>query len=579
MGANLYGSTEGAVLEVNVADVPAISRVRLYDAWATEARRQLGMLRWPTEQMCIVPDNAPGATTVSLFVPAPVDGLMTATEIAEQSWVIAERSHLIEGYVYGDPTLAAKLSAQFEQERAMRPHLAEVYRLARTRGNTIAFDDERVSIGTGAGALVWPMAALPAPVDIAWEAVREVPVTLVTGSNGKTTTTRLVAAMWRAAGKATGWCCSDGVWVDDAQLDSGDYSGPAGARVVLQDDRVEAAVLETARGGMLRRGLATQRASAGIITNIAADHFGEYGVHTLYDLARVKLIIRHALIDHEGTLVLNADDTTLVEVAPSVGARLAWFSTRAEFDGLARHAEFGGLAAVVRDERITMCIDGRWHDLGAIADMPLALGGAAPHNVSNLVGASVVAYASGVPLDAIRHTLAHFGESPSDNPGRLQLSRFGGVTALVDYAHNPDGLAALCETANKLPARRRLLLLGQAGNRDDTQLRALVDAAVDATTFDRVIIKEMPQMLRGRALGEMPAVFVDALRQRGVSAERVSVSPDEFSAVREAFAWARDGDVLVCPVHVEKARVLAWLARLREVAWVPGQPLPEEPLR
>jgi UDP-N-acetylmuramyl tripeptide synthase len=180
-----------------------------------------------------------------------------------------------------------------------------------------------------------------------------------------------------------------------------------------------------------------------------------------------------------------------------------------------------------------------------------------------------------VPVDCIRDTLATFGAATTDNPGRLQLYRFGGVTALVDYAHNPDGLAALCETAKAMPATRRLVVLGQAGNRGDEEIRALARAAWDVIPFDRVIVKEMPTMLRGRQPGEVSALLSDELATLGVPMARIEEAPSELEAVRRAFEWARDGDLLVCPVHVDKKVVLPWLMRLADAGWIPGAPLPD----
>jgi len=576
MGPNIYSDGEGALLEVRVAQDESHLLAQLYAEWEHAVHHLNGEMQSPTmvtSMRADLPDAGDVWIGASLFLGVAADVLMTATELSEQAWVRAEQTVASGSAPPNDDVICERLRAAAAAERASRPNLTMLRRIAIQRRRTVTFDDEFLSLGSGEGALVWPLPEAPDAASVAWDTVRDVPIVLVTGSNGKTTTTRLVAAMWRAAGRVAGWCCSDGVWVGDEKLDSGDFSGPAGARAVLRNDRVQAAVLETARGGILRRGLAVHRANSAIITNIAADHFGEYGVRTLHDLARAKAVVAHA-IDDDGQLVLNADDGTLTELGLSLTVPLAWFSMHALNSIVQQQVHRGGDAAVVRDGRIALHLDATWHDLGAVTDMPLALGGAAPHNVANLLGAALLAAVSRVPIDAIRETLAAFGASPSDNPGRLQVQHFGGLTVLVDYAHNPDGLAALCTTALAFPASRRLLILGQAGNRDDTQLRALVGAALDASSFDRVIIKEMERMLRGRAIGEMPRVFRDELSRRGVPDVSIEVAPSELDAVRRASAWARDGDVIVCPVHIEKQAVLALLARMRETGWTPGMPLP-----
>ena len=207
--------------------------------------------------------------------------------------------------------------------------------------------------------------------------------------------------------------------------------------------------------------------------------------------------------------------------------------------------------------------------------MPLTLGGTAPHNVENLLGAALLGSVLGIPIDAIRSTLAQFGASAADNPGRLQVYRYGALTVLVDYAHNPDGLAALCQTARARPARRSVLLLGQAGNRDDAEIRALARAAMAVMSFDLVIVKEELTLLRGREAGDVPRVLADELLRLGVAPDRIELAPSELGGVQRAFAWAQDGDLLVCPIHAEKAEVLAWLTRLTNAGWRAGMPLPQ----
>ncbi|MEP6730211.1 MAG: Mur ligase family protein [bacterium] len=557
----------GVVLEVAFDDANAESLLASWKEYATLLVGRHERSEGPDRSELVVRRHPGGA---SLFLSAPVDALMSSTDVNEHAWALAESGSRAQPA----PTLVAELRAKMSSERASRPNLADVYREALQRELNVTFDDELLTLGSGSGSSSWPLADIPHVAQIDWSALHDVPIALVTGSNGKTTTTRLVAAMCRGAGKTTGWSCSDGVWIDDDQLEHGDYSGPGGARVVLRDARVDAAVLETARGGILRRGLAVSRARAAIITNIAADHFGEYGVSSLHDLAEAKAVVARALGD-SGCLVLNADDPMLVELAEKLESRRAWFSVAPDHPALDTHVTNGGDAATVHDGRVMLHVDDAWHDLGAVDAMPLTFGGAAPHNIQNILGAALLASVLHVPTQTIRATLGRFGASPADNPGRLQIYRFGALTVLVDYAHNPDGLEALCETAKKIPAKRRLLLLGQAGNRDDDQLRALARVACNVIAFDRVIIKEMPSMLRGRSEGEISRVLAEELTMHDVPMERIDIAPNELDAIRRAFTWARESDLLVCPVHVEKEAMLSMLARMTERGWTAGATLPE----
>jgi UDP-N-acetylmuramyl tripeptide synthase len=361
----------------------------------------------------------------------------------------------------------------------------------------------------------------------------------------------------------------------------GDFTGPGGTRRVISDQRVQAAVLEVARGGLLRRGLAVSVADAAIITNISADHFGEYGVESLADLARVKAIVARALLPG-ASLTLNADDASLVSMAASpacaeIASQISWFSVQPGHRARG-HSQQTGVHVITDDNRTVLFASGSTHDLGDVREMPITLRGTATHNIAN-VAARARGEQSGRPHHAIRATLQSFGSARSDNPGRLMLRELAGVTIVMDYAHNPDGIASLCRTAAALPARRRLLLLGQAGNRDDEQLRALGAAAWATQAFDRVIIKEMPAMLRGREAGDIPARLREGLTAAGAPSSRIDDADGELTGVQMALAWAQPGDLLVLGVHVERERVLDLMERLAEMQWHPGAPLRNTPDR
>ena len=301
-----------------------------------------------------------------------------------------------------------------------------------------------------------PRAALPLPMDVPWAALHDIPTLLVTGSNGKTTVTRLLAAMAAAAGRVAGCCSTEGVVVAGRTVLAGDYAGPAGARTVQRHPAVQFAVLETARGGILRRGLAVRRADVAVVTNVSADHLGEYGVHAVEDIAHAKLVVARALAGRNaggtgafGTLVLNGGDALLMDVAartPHVRAlrgagRLALFAHDHDHPALHALREAGGSTCGTRAGRLLWTHAGVLNDLGPVTHMPLTVGGAAAYNTLNIAAAVLAAAAAGLPPDAVRHVLVNFGARPQDNPGRLERWAHRGATVLVDYAHNPDGLA------------------------------------------------------------------------------------------------------------------------------------------
>jgi UDP-N-acetylmuramyl tripeptide synthase len=299
-----------------------------------------------------------------------------------------------------------------------------------------------------------------------------------------------------------------------------------------------------------------------VVVNVSADHFGEYGIDSVEDIAEAKLVVAHALREG-GTLVLNGGDAVLMAVAartPAVQAlqaagRLALFAPDADHPALAGWHARGGTICGVRGGRLWRAGRDGTADLGAVAAMPLTLGGAAPHNTENIAAAVLCAHAAGLPDDAVRATLAAFGADPADNPGRLERHAHRGATVLVDYAHNPDGLARLLAVARTLlaPGARLLLLLGQAGNRDDDAIAALARTAAAARP-DRVAVKELPGMLRGRAPGEVPALLQRALRAAGQPDDSVTRVDDEDAACAALLAAAGPGDVVVLPVHTGAVR-------------------------
>lgn len=525
----------------------------------------------------------------SCFVRVPVDTLMTGTELNEQAWVRAEAAvrarHGVAVVPLADVADASiALGIMADTERA--PFLAELVREARDRGITALLENESVTLGTGASARTWNLDELPDPATIAWAQHDRIPIALVTGSNGKTTTVRMLAAILREAVGSVAMSSTLGVYVNDEQLGGGDYSGPAGARLALRDARSRAAVLETARGGLLRRGLAMYEADVAVVTNVAADHFGDYGVHDLAALGEVKLAVARA-VRSAGTLVLNAEDATLRALGPSTGARIVWFSldpqqalvtvaSLATSDVFASQAlaeaASAGVAApregqLWRAAEAWTVVEGWLVRRSAAGDEPVvaaselasALGGAARVNVANALAAAAAASALGVPMAIVRSVLAAFGSAPTDNPGRLERHRVNGVEVVIDYAHNAAAMTALLESTASIPARRRAVVVGTAGDRNDEALRALARAAWMTVPMELVIVKDLPQLARGRAEGTLVDVVSSELTACGASGDQVQRAADEASAVRAAMAWAKPGDLVVLTVHGGRAAVLAQL--------------------
>jgi cyanophycin synthetase len=523
------------------------------EAWAAHVRSLSSALGWP-DPMPIIDRRA---SSTFLVFRAPADSLLTATELSEWAWELAAAEAGDSGFQrthdFGEQP-AAVLAQRAAAERLEA--LGALRSAAAERGVPIFEDDDEVSLGAGDGSRSWPRAALPSVDAVPWSVLHDIPTALIAGSNGKTTTVRLLSAAAAAAGLTPGYCCTEGVFIGGRAIALGDYSGPAGARTVLRHPEVRLAVLETARGGVLRRGLAVERADVAVVTNIRGDHFGEYGIENADDLADTKLVAARA-VGRQGTLVLNADDATLMAAARrlphAAAARQALFAFEHGHPALAGLRARGGSTCAVRDGELLLHHAGDDIPVGDITSLPLTLGGAARYNVSNLSAAALAAAALGLPREAIVSTLQRFGTAPLDNPGRLERWRHQGALVLVDYAHNPDGLEQLLTTARALKPARLALLLGQAGNRDD---EAIVELARIAARFqpDCIVIKELPRMLRGRAPGEVPALLRRALLGAGVAPDRIYSEPDEETAARSLLDRAQAGDVIVLPVHTREVR-------------------------
>jgi len=561
-GPNLLCDRPGAILDVSI---PSGEEVRAVEAWRDSARRILDAVKWGHEHL--YSRTFPGGA--NLVLTAPIDALYAATEVNEWAWEAAQAT-LAGSTPPGVAAAARRLADVIDRER--NPSLVAIERAATAHGVACLWDEQAVSVGLGSGSITWSTADLPDSDAIAWDRVRDIPVALVTGCNGKTTTVRLVAAMIEAAGYVPGITSTDGIRVGRETIDQGDWAGPGGARMMLRDTRVERAVLETARGGILRRGLAVRRAEVALVTNVAEDHLGEFGIHDLHALAEVKLVVAR-VVDRHGRVVLNADDPALRAAAAALAAPVTWFTLDGGLAFAQAHVARGGDAVYALDGDVVLNQAGTARTVERIDRMPVTLGGAARYNVANVLGAVGVAAGLGLPLEAMAIALCRFQPSSEDNPGRLNVFELGGVRVILDFAHNPHGVAAVVAMAAGLPAARRLILIGQAGDRDDESIRALARAAWTASP-DRVVVKELAKHLRGRGPGEVPALLVDEFVKLGAPRERLVVTDSEMLGVREALAWARNGDLLLLPVQGDRDATLRLLRQLVEMGWQPGDDLP-----
>lgn len=371
-----------------------------------------------------------------------------------------------------------------------------------------------------------------------------VPIVAITGTNGKTTTARMLAHILKMSGKKVGLTTTDGLYIDGKRILSGDLTGPWSAQMVLREPTVDFAVLETARGGILRAGLGFDRCDIGIITNVTADHLGQRGVETVEELAFVKATVIEVVKRH-GHAILNAEDPNSVRIADHTRGELAYFSLDPHNGIFVNHCHEGGSGVTLSGNSVVIMRGDHVLPVIALNDIPAAFNGKAMFNVANAMVAALAAHLSGVSLDDIQTGLRTFDTNFYLSPGRLNLERVGDFSVLMDYAHNPDAYRNLTTFVQKLSAERRIGVLGAPGDRRDVDLHEIAKLITPA--FDRIILKEDAD-LRGRASGAVPEILKRSIVQNGKSAAEVEIVCDEYRAVEAALQQGRKDDLIVITV-------------------------------
>ena len=500
--------------------------------WKVAVERMLHKFDWPAPEFH--EHRLTGGVSVAFT--APIDSLYAASMINE--WAYADVAASMSGSSFPnfDEGLADARDAHVDE---VNPELLLLEQAALEHGVTFLWDDDEASLGLGECAETWRVTELPDPATLDWSRYCDVPIGLVTGTNGKTTTVRLAQHILIDAGRTVGLSSTDWIAVNHDVIDRGDWSGPGGARAVLRQPRVDVAILESARGGLLRRGLGVQKADAALITNISEDHLGDFGSHTVEELLDVKWIVSRAVRD-AGRLVLNADDARLVGKAASYDGEIVWFSLEREtLEGLPGRSN---ALFTLDGDTLVLVEGGRPTPIAGVRDIPLAMNGAARHNVANALAAAALTWCLGMSTDEIGAGLATMTQD--DNPGRSNLYDLDGCRVLIDFAHNPAAMQALFRMAEAIPASHRVLCFGQAGDRPDDLIEELTRDAW-AMGLERVIVSELAKYHRGREEGEVFGVIRRELLRLGLGDDAIEHHAEELDSLEAALEWAGPGDLVI----------------------------------
>lgn len=392
-----------------------------------------------------------------------------------------------------------------------------------------------------------------------------IPIVAITGTNGKTTATRMIGHIWQLAGYNVGMTTTDGIFINGQCVMPGDTTGPRSARVVLADPTVEVAVLETARGGIMRGGLAYDASDVGVVTNITEDHLGQDGIEDLDDLAFIKSLVVET-VKPGGVALLNADDQYVAAMAGRVRSEVVYFSLESDNIIVRRHLGAGGRAFFVKDGNIYAAQGSVARFIVRVKDIPVTLGGIALHNLQNAVIAAAACYSMRVPIAYIRQGLSSF----DSNPGRLNLLDVGDIRICVDYGHNPAGYQALISTVRRLGAKRLVGVIAAPGDRRDDVIVNI--GRIAGRGFDYIYIKE-DRDRRGRQSGATAALLRQGVLEH-LPADRVEVILNEAEAMTRAIQSAQSGDLIVV-FYEQYATIMATIEQVAQSRAASDKPEPE----
>ena len=562
-GPNMLCDTSGAILDVFIEGVDTPSVIACWQKYIAKSQEQVN---WE-----ITTFNRVFEGGASMAINAPMDVLYGACDLAELAWDACVDELTQANDLNFNEKLAEIVSAINSEAN---PALIAILKAAKKHHVVCLADDDEVSLGTGITSRTWPIDALPNINEIDWHSFTSVPLALITGTNGKSTSVRLAAHIAKQEGLAAGVTSTDFIKVADSIIDEGDYSGPGGARMLLRDNRTEIAFLEVARGGLLRRGLPIEHAQVALVTNAASDHLGQYGINTVDEIAQVKLMVAKA-IHEDSHLVLNADDKRLTKYVPNnvfdssnhspTSVPLCWFSPNIHNPLIQQSIQQNMPCVYVENNQFVYSHLER-KALCDIESAPMTVNGTAKHNIQNALGVIGLCKLMDISDKAIVAGLESFGENAQDNPGRGNIYRTKGRTVIVDFAHNEHSMQAVMSMAKNMADNIKRMegecnihvMFSHAGDRSNTEILKVVDAVMSIQPT-QYILSELEEYLRGRELGEISELVQDYLVKHGISNTAISLANNPLQASKIAMEHSKPKDLVLLFVLSHREEVQALL--------------------
>ncbi len=545
VGPNLFFNETGVVLDVPLKT----EQEELVKIWQTNCERLLPLLGLSEYKLA----HKIYSEGLRLAFTAPCDILLASCDVIDYTWQAACYELSNHKVLALDESQKANLLDAIQEEQNLAYRI--LYANAKSHGLNIFREKDHAYVGSGIGR--YKLSLLTDDyLSLPWQEIYDIPQVIVTGTNGKTTTVRLTNFICQHAGKISGYASTDWVAINGEILDRGDYSGPTGHQFVLTNPSVEVAILESARGGLLKRGLIETQVSAATVTNISYDHMGEDGVETLNDLFDAKCIVYRALAKENSFAIINLDDLLLQQLVVELSAPKIIVSQSEITSKILNQLTANDYACYVAENSFIWWHQGKAKSLVRLNDVPLTMNGHAKHNIENTLHAIALAFCLGISFEKIIAALCVYQNTDKENQGRANIYTLkSGAKVIIDFAHNPAGFEAILSLAQAYQTKegKLSLLFGTTGDRIN-----LIDASskiIAKYKPHEIVIKELKKYLRGANEGEIPMQIAASLVRFGQEKDTIRLVEDELSGAKSVLPQLQQGDVCVLCCHDHIAEI------------------------